>query len=169
MIGSEAAVQSRCAGSGISVTSKSYTVIGSCPYINREDLSLSATGRSVSTTSGRIDVTDNNPKTQDSSRRVCDRLNLTRRLLLELDNGDILAGRTMDISPRGALMKPDTPPEGGLLGIAGTLFIISDEGRFSIGYPCKVVRLKDSSIALEIHKKAAAAFGLYMTKDLLGH
>lgn len=113
-------------------------------------------------------MNDNNPKNQDPNQRVCNRINLTRNILLELDNGDILQGRTVDISPRGVLMKTDTPPEGELVGIAGTLFMISDEGHFSVGYPCKVVRLKDSSISLEIHKKAAAAFGDYMTKDLLG-
>jgi hypothetical protein len=113
-------------------------------------------------------MTDNQPKKQDSNKRVCSRINVTKTLLLELDNGDILEGRTVDISPRGALFEADTPPEGDLLGIAGTFFIISDEGHFSVGYPCKVVRLKDRAIAIEVNKKAAAAFGHDMTKDLLG-
>jgi hypothetical protein len=113
-------------------------------------------------------MTDNNPKDEGSNRRVCGRLNVTRALLLELDNGDILEGRSVDISPRGVLMKPDAPPEDLLLGISGTLFIISDDGHFSIGYPCKVVRQKDKFIAVEIDKKSAAAFANYMTKELLG-
>jgi hypothetical protein len=62
----------------------------------------------------------------------------------------------------------DTPPQGVLLGAAGTLFIISDGGGFSCGYPCRVVRQKGGLIALEIDRKAAAAFGNYMTKELLG-
>lgn len=114
-------------------------------------------------------MNDNNPKSQEPNQRVCNRISLAIKLLFELDNGNILEGRSVDISPRGALMKTQIPPDGDLLGTEGTLFIISDEGHFSIGYPCKVVRLKESSIALEIHKKAAAAFGLYMTKELLGH
>ncbi len=114
-------------------------------------------------------MNDNKAKSQDRNQRVCDRLNLTRKLLFEMDNGDVLEGSSVDISPRGVLMKTWITPEDGLLGTQGTLFIVSDEGRFSIGYPCKVVRLKDRSIALEIHKNAAAAFGLYMTKELLGH
>lgn len=109
-----------------------------------------------------------NSKTQDCNRRVCDRLTLGRRLLFEIDSGEILTGQTVDISPRGVLMKSDTPPEVALLGMAGTLFIISDKGQFSIGYPCRVVRLEPWSVALEIDKKAAAAFGNYMAKDLLG-
>jgi hypothetical protein len=113
-------------------------------------------------------MNDNKPKNRDPNQRVCNRINLTRKLLLELDNGDFLEGQAVDISPRGALMKINTRPDVELPGMAGTLFVISDEGHFSVGYPCKVVRLKGKSIALEIDKKAAAAFGDYMTKDLLG-
>jgi hypothetical protein len=113
-------------------------------------------------------MTDDNPDTREANRRVCDRLSVNRTLLLELDNGEILQGQSSDISPRGALMKPDTPPRDELLGLAGTLYIISEEGHFSVGYPCKVVRLKQEFIALEISKKAAAAFGNYMARDLLG-
>ena len=113
-------------------------------------------------------MTDNNPKNQNPNQRVCDRLSLRRKILFELESGRILTGETEDISPRGVLMKTDARPESELLGIAGTLFIISDDGDFSIGYPCKVTRRKDSSIALEIDKAAAAAFGHYMAEDLLG-
>jgi hypothetical protein len=73
--------------------------------------------------------------------------------MLEIANGDILTGQSVDISPRGVLMESDTPPEMALLGIAGTLFIISEKGHFSIGYPCRVVRLERRSIAWEIEKK----------------
>lgn len=114
-------------------------------------------------------MSDNSPENHDPNQRVCNRINLTKKMLLELDNGDVLEGLTLDISPRGALMKPDTLPEGELQGIAGTLYMISAEGHFSSGFPCKVVRLKDHLVALEIHKTAAAAFGNFMTKDLLGH
>jgi hypothetical protein len=112
-------------------------------------------------------MNDNNPGSRDQNQRVCTRINLTRKILFELDNGDILEGQSVDISPRGVLMETQRQPGSDLSGSAGTLFVISDEGQFSIGYPCRVVRLKGHSIALEIHKKAAAAFGLYMTKELL--
>ena len=113
-------------------------------------------------------MTNNNTRPGGDNQRVCDRLSLNRKILFELDNGQILAGKTEDISPRGALMQLDAMPEGDLLRVSGTLFIISDEGEFSIGYPCMVARQKGRSIALEIDKKAAAAFGNYMTKELLG-
>lgn len=103
-----------------------------------------------------------------ANQRVCERLKVSRTALLELETGDILMGRTLDISPRGVLMEPDAAPVAGLSGKAGTLYIISDEGRFSIGYPCKVVRLDAGGVALEIHKNAAAAFGSYMAAELLG-
>lgn len=115
-----------------------------------------------------ITMTGDNSKTRDSNQRVCDRLALSRTLLLEFDNGEIFMGKSVDISPRGALMRTDSPPQKNLLSRAGTLYIISEEGRFSIGYPCKVVRLEDGFIAVEIHKNAAAAFGNYMAQDLLG-
>lgn len=113
-------------------------------------------------------MTDDNPENQNSNQRVCDRLKFSRRILFELESGRIMTGKTEDISPRGVLMKTDARSESELLGIAGMLFIISDDGHFSIGYPCKVVRQKDSSIALEIDKAAAAAFGHDMAEVLLG-
>lgn len=113
-------------------------------------------------------MSDNKPTNQDPHHRVCDRISLTRKLLLELENGKFLEGHAVDISPRGALMKTAARLEEELLGMAGTLFVISDQGHFSVGYPCKVARLKGRSIGLEIDKKSAAAFGDYMTKDLLG-
>lgn len=113
-------------------------------------------------------MTDSNPKYQTPNQRVCDRLSFSRRILFELENGSILTGKTEDISPRGVLMTTDTPPSGELVGITGTLFIISDEGHFSTGYPCKVARQTESAIALEIDKTAAAAFGHDMAEDLLG-
>jgi PilZ domain len=106
---------------------------------------------------------------QASNQRVCDRINITRILLLELDNGDILRGRTVDVSPRGALMETEAPAETGLPGSAGTLFIISDNGQFSTGYPCTVARVKECTIALEVDKNSAAAFGNYMAKEMLGY
>lgn len=113
-------------------------------------------------------MNEKNSKDQASNQRVCNRVSVSRILLLELDNGEILRGRTVDVSPRGALMETETPNESGLLGMAGTIFIISDDGHFSTGYPCKVARVKDSSLALEVDKSSAAAFGNYMAKDLLG-
>lgn len=107
-------------------------------------------------------------KKPDANERVCNRISVSRTLLLELNDGNILEGRSEDISPRGVLVRTDVPTPGELLDAAGTLFIISDEGKFSYGYPCRVVRQKGELIALEIDKKAAAAFGNYMTKELLG-
>lgn len=114
-------------------------------------------------------MSSNNANNPSFNQRVCDRIAVTRILLLELDNGDILRGQSVDISPRGALMETDVPPEDGLLGMAGTLFLISKDGQFSIGYPCRVARVGASVIALEVDKNSAAAFGNYMAKDLLGY
>jgi hypothetical protein len=90
-------------------------------------------------------------------------------MLIELDNGEYIGGKTEDISPRGALLNADKLPRSEIQGITGMLFVISDDGEFSVGYPCKVVRQQGRSVAVEIHKSAAAAFGDYMTRDLLRH
>ena len=111
-------------------------------------------------------MTTNNAKALDPNRRVCDRLDLCRKILLELANGEILVGETVDISLRGALMKTDITPGDELLGVAGTLFMIASDGQHSSGYPCKVVRLEGDAIGLELDKKAVTAFGQYMTRDL---
>ena len=112
-------------------------------------------------------MADSDTGNQNANQRVCDRLTVHRKILFELDNGEILTGNTEDISPRGVLMNTESPPGSDLINLTGTLFIISDDGQFSIGYPCKVVRLIGKSIALEIEKKAAAAFGNHMAKELL--
>jgi hypothetical protein len=101
------------------------------------------------------------------NERICNRLSLSKTVLLELDSGEIIQGQTVDISPRGALFNADTRPHAELQGMAGTLFLISEAGHFSVGYPCRVVRVKAAAIALEINKKAAAAFGNYLAKELL--
>jgi len=113
-------------------------------------------------------MTDDNPENQNLNQRVCDRLSLSRKILFELENGRILTGKTEDVSPRGVLMTADTKPEGGLRGIAGMLFIISDDGQFSNGFPCKVARQKECAIALQIDKAAAAVFGHDIAEILLG-
>lgn len=114
-------------------------------------------------------IDDDDAIIRDANQRICNRLRVNRTLLLEFENGDILRGRTIDISPRGVLMETETQVGDEMLGIDGMLYVISGEGHFSVGYPCKIVRVRNDSVALEIHKKAAAAFGAYMTEDLLGN
>lgn len=111
-------------------------------------------------------MTANDAKGAGANRRVCDRLELCRKILVELDSGEILIGQTVDVSLRGALMQTDSEPAAELLGLTGSLFIITDDGQHSGGYACKVVRLEAAAIALELDKKAVVAFGQYMTKDL---
>ena len=113
-------------------------------------------------------MSDSDAKHLGANRRVCNRLSLSRRMLLELDNGEILIGDTEDISLRGVLLKTDVRPAIDLRGITGKLFVIGQEGTHADGYPCKVVRVKDTSIALELDKKFAAAFGQRITNDLFG-
>jgi len=111
---------------------------------------------------------DNSTSDPNANRRVCDRLSLNRKVVLELDNGEILVGETDDISLRGVLLNVDLLPEGDVLGMKATLFVIGDGGEHSSGFPCKVVRLKDMSIALELDKKVVAAFGQLITREVFG-
>ena len=113
-------------------------------------------------------MSDKSPNDQGPNERVCNRINMPRTLLLELVSGDVLRGKSVDLSPRGVLVKMDAVLETDLMGQAVTLFIISPEGEFSIGYPCTVVRQEHGAVALEVNRNSAAAFGNYLTKALLG-
>lgn len=111
-------------------------------------------------------MSDKKPDNTDANRRACDRLNLTRKMLLELDNGEIVVGESQDISLRGVLLKTDGLLETAPAGMAGTLYVFDDHGKQSTGFPCRVIRLKETALALELDKKVIAAFGQYMTRDL---
>ena len=111
-------------------------------------------------------MNDKNTNNPDSNRRICDRLSLNRRMLLELDSGDILVGESEDISLRGVLLQTDGLFEGDLQGNQGTLYVFGDGGKQSNGFRCRVVRIKGTALALELDKKVVAAFGHYLTNDL---
>ena len=66
------------------------------------------------------------------------------------------------------ILEAENPPQNLPPGADGTLFLISEDGQFSSGYPCKVVRTEGRTLALEVEKSAAAAFGDHITRDVLG-
>jgi hypothetical protein len=106
---------------------------------------------------------DNN----DPNQREWDRLSVRTRMLLEFESGDILIGESDDVSLRGVLMQVDLVPPQEMLGALGTLYLVGRDGQPSDGYPCKVVRLKGNSVALELDAKVAAAFANRITRGLL--
>lgn len=112
-------------------------------------------------------MNDRKPDNPDANRRTCDRLSVSRKMLLELDNGGIVIGESEDISLRGVLLRTDSLPESELAGMAGTLYVLGSHGGESSGYPCRVIRVRETSLALELDRKVAAAFGQYVTRDLL--
>jgi hypothetical protein len=102
------------------------------------------------------------------SRRVCERLSLVRKAVLELETGDILVGDTVDISLRGALLEVDLLPDADLSGLNGTLFMIGEDGDHSSGFPCQVVRVTARTVAIRLDKKVVAAFGQLITREVFG-
>jgi len=101
-----------------------------------------------------------------ASRRVCERLGLSRRAVLELDNGDILVGDTVDISLRGVLLQTDLLSGGDISGARGELFMIGEDDEHSSGFPCQVVRVKGGTVAVQLDRKAIAAFGQLINREL---
>lgn len=113
-------------------------------------------------------MNDSNSSGSDASRRVCERLGLTRKAVLELDSGDILVGDTVDISLRGVLLKADLLPAADISDAQGTLFMIGEDDEHSSGFSCRVVRVAGCTVALQLDKNAVAAFGQLITRELFG-
>lgn len=112
-------------------------------------------------------MNDRKADNPEDNRRACDRLSVSRKMLLELDNGEIVIGESGDISLRGVLLNTDSLPETELAGMAGTLYVFSDNGTQSSGFPCSVIRRRETSLALELDRKVIAAFGECVTRELL--
>ena len=103
----------------------------------------------------------------DDDRRGCERFDLHQQIQLELDGGDNFEGNTANISLSGMLLQTDITPEHEIQNLTGMLYLVRDGRRRSDGYPCRVVRLVNQCIALELERRTAAAFGMRLTKDLL--
>jgi hypothetical protein len=107
------------------------------------------------------------PEADDDQRR-CERLSLHQQIYLELDSGTGFRGNTENISLSGMLLRTDTSPDTGIVGRAGVVHLVHNGQSRSDGYPCRVIRVVNGCIALELERRAAAAFGMRLTRDLRG-
>jgi hypothetical protein len=103
----------------------------------------------------------------DDDRRRCERLSVHQQILLELAGGASFQGHTQNVSLSGMLLQTDISPDREMLGQIGVLFLVRDGKTQSDGYPCRVVRLVNQCVALELERSVATAFGLRLTRGLL--
>lgn len=105
----------------------------------------------------------NTQKSQNhSDKRVCERLNIQKELKLYLINNDMLECKSTDISLGGINLISNTSIDTNYLGTDAALTINEADKLFN----CKIVRINDNQLAVEIDKKQAASFGMTLTQNM---
>jgi hypothetical protein len=100
-----------------------------------------------------------------AEKRSCDRVGVSRKINISLADGDSLDGVTMNISLGGILLKPGRSVGGQYLGTSASFTLICEFGVSSV-YLCKIIRISDGLISLEVDKKAAVKFGKELTRGI---
>lgn len=98
-------------------------------------------------------------------RRRCERLDMQYLVVLELTNGREIIGRSRDISLSGVLLSSGQSVDG--VNAGDTAILKLDVRGQSQSYACRISRVSETEIGLEVDRKQAAAFGLQVTRDLL--
>ncbi|MCW9013003.1 MAG: PilZ domain-containing protein [Gammaproteobacteria bacterium] len=101
-----------------------------------------------------------------SERRTCQRVNLHRPMQLELSTGEVIEGQAEDISLGGVLLRSSTPLDSALLGQLATLYFLTTANQNSRAYPCRITRIIQNNMGLELEKDVMAAFGKELTKGM---
>ena len=101
-----------------------------------------------------------------AERRTCERINMGYRARVELTNGVVLTGSTLDVSLGGLLFQADQAINGFPPGETVMLFLLDEQGE-SAPFPCEAVRISTVQAALKIDRKFAARFGKALTKGRL--
>ncbi|WP_198264342.1 PilZ domain-containing protein [sulfur-oxidizing endosymbiont of Gigantopelta aegis] len=105
---------------------------------------------------------------KSQEKRVCQRLELNRRVQLSLANGQLIKGLTEDISLGGVRIKTDDKFEvDAFYEQTAILQVLLDDELLSAEFPCHIVRCHENAMCLQLDKKKAAAFGLMLTRGLL--
>lgn len=115
-------------------------------------------------------MSDTHPPSSETqpARRRWERLAHAHRLVLELPGLKPITGVTRDVSLNGVLLvaDPEYDLDGVLSGARGVLKIADTPEGFS--FPCQVVRVTSSNVALNLFDKQAA-FGMAITHDIFSH
>ncbi|RDH84015.1 MAG: hypothetical protein DIZ80_07725 [endosymbiont of Galathealinum brachiosum] len=104
--------------------------------------------------------TKNTPDKQDN--RTCERLNLEKDLKLYLLNDKILECKSTDISLGGINLAVKNHLNSDYLGSDATITFDTTDREFN----CKIVRIDEDQLAVEINKKQAASFGMTLTQNM---
>jgi hypothetical protein len=110
----------------------------------------------------------NNLGAESQEKRVCQRLELNRRVQISLANGQLIHGLTEDISLGGLRIKTDDKFDmDTAYDQIAILQVLLDDKQLSAEYPCRIVRCREGAMCLQLDKKKAAAFGMMLTRGLL--
>jgi hypothetical protein len=101
----------------------------------------------------------------NEEKRVCQRIPLKKRVVLEAENGALINGETDNGSLGGILVLTRDNLGALQMGSQLSLYLIIDNKR-SRAFPCCVTRISHCAIGLQLDRKVAAAFGLLLTKDM---
>lgn len=114
----------------------------------------------------KVSISKNELLNKNSERRICERINLGYRARVELANGLVLMGSTLDVSLGGLLFLADQTISGFPPGAIAMLFLLEEQSE-SAPFPCEAVRISSAQAALKIDRKFAARFGKALTKGRL--
>ena len=101
----------------------------------------------------------------DDERRACQRIGINRPMSLELSSGERIEGLTEDISLGGVFFKTNVSLAEELLGQVASLQI-GDGNQTSPSYPCRIARIIENNMGLELERDVMAAFGKELTKGM---
>jgi hypothetical protein len=108
----------------------------------------------------------------DQEKRVCERVDHNRPVLLKLSSGKFINGFTQNVSLGGVRVKiqgtntddinfEEIPSQSASLQVK-----LTDE-TLSSKFPCTIVRCESGMLCLEIEKKKAASFGIMLMRGVL--
>ena len=103
-----------------------------------------------------------------SEKRNSRRLNLDYLLRLEHPSGRELKGLSIDISLGGLRVACQDEPDDSWLGENVNL-ILADEKLPDEIFECRVNRLENKLMALELERRSATRFGLAISKNMFKH
>ena len=105
--------------------------------------------------------------TRNPDRRVCERIDHNRVVVLKLDNSHELTGTTNDISLGGVCISTQETIEQKWLGQSVNLMVKGMDGELSPEFPCTIVRCDNgNTVCLQLDKDKAAQFGTMLTRGI---
>ena len=110
-------------------------------------------------------MSESNPMHKSTDKRICDRINFNRPMIVEFEDGNTLECVTKNISLGGVLLQSTQATDNSCPWQAVKLFFVHDSS-LSSAYHCEIIRISDKFLCLKIDCKAAAKFGKELTKGI---